>query len=69
MNQLLTDVLIASAKELGHPTEGEFALALWIALSGQFGPNPREAAAIYRQCGYQPFQGYPLVRADEKIAA
>jgi hypothetical protein len=68
MNQLLLDTLQAAAKELGHPTTGDFANSLWITCSGHYGLDVKEAAKVYEACGYVPFSGYPLLRARQKAA-
>ncbi len=62
MNNLTRDCLVAAAKELNHPTQGEFAASLWVLCSGNYGLKPTEAAKLYDDCGYVPFKGYPLMK-------
>lgn len=70
MDALTKDTIVSAAKELGHPTTGEFAEALWRLCSGIYGLTPSQAANLYRECGYQPFAGYPLTRLQTvRIAA
>lgn len=59
-------VLFAAVKELGYPTEGPTAAALWQWLSSSHGPAPSVAKELYRDLGYVPFTGYPLTRAKGK---
>jgi hypothetical protein len=56
------DLLKLTIELLGYPTEGRAACALWAWLSSSRGPAPSEAAAVYRELGYEPFKGYPLTR-------
>jgi hypothetical protein len=69
MNQLAWDTIVAAAKELDCPTEGDFAQSLWILCNGICGLNSQEAAQLYRECGYVPFANYPLTPSAERIAA
>jgi hypothetical protein len=66
MNMLAWDAIVAAAKELGNPTQGEFATSLWILCSGHYGLNVADATRLYRACGYVPFAGYPLTVAQEQ---
>ena len=52
--------IVLKASELGHPTEGPFA-DLWRLASGSLVPIDM-ASNLYKDCGYEPFAGYPLVR-------
>lgn len=69
MTELIRDCIVNAAKELGHPTRGEFAHSLWILCSGVHRLTPREARRLYEDCGYKPFSGYPLQRLSERKAA
>jgi hypothetical protein len=51
------------ARGFDGPTTGPAAEVLWRHLSGNHGPAPSDAAAIYRRCGFVAFSGYPLQRA------
>lgn len=55
------EIIVAAAKNLGHPTQGEFAAKLWEVCSGQRLPVD-DAKRLYEACGYVPFSGYPLTR-------
>ena len=55
--------LVAYVRENGSPTEGALAEAVWRLLSGNDTKVRSDVASqLYRQCGYEPFKGYPLVR-------
>lgn len=56
------EIIVKAVKELGYPTEGETAAALWQWLSSMHGPAPSTAKRIYLELGYKPFAGYPLER-------
>lgn len=58
-------LLKAVAAFLHYPTTGDFAHALWQLCSSNydFALPPSEAAQLYRDLGYVPFDGYPLQRA------
>ena len=53
---------VKEAEELGHPTEGEWAMRLWQLCSSHRGLPVTDGKMLYMECGYIPFQGYPLVR-------
>jgi hypothetical protein len=57
------ELIVAAAKELGHPTTGEFAVKLWELCSSNHGLNVSTAKSLYQACGYVPFSGYPLTKA------
>ena len=57
------ETIVAAAKELNHPTQGEFAAKLWELCSGHRHLSVQEGKALYEACGYVPFKGYPLVRS------
>lgn len=57
------EVIVAAAKEMNFPTQGEFAAKLWEICSGDHGLPVAEAKRLYEACGYVPFSGYPLKRA------
>ena len=63
MSAMAWECIVAAARELGHPTEGEFAQNLWILCSGEWTLNPQQATRLYQECGYVPFAGYPLKQA------
>lgn len=69
MNQMAWETIVAAAKQLGSPSEGEFAQNLWILCSGQWGLDKAKAAKLYRECGYEPFAGYPLKQLGLRKAA
>lgn len=51
--------LVKFAKDLGTPTEGQFAKYLWEWSNHPLTPSVL-AGEVMRQAGYKPFQGYPL---------
>jgi hypothetical protein len=55
------EIIVAAAKQLNRPTQGEFAAKLWEQCSGNRLPVD-EAKRLYEACGYVPFSGYPLKR-------
>lgn len=55
------EIVVAAAKQLESPTQGEFAAKLWEICSGNRLPV-KEARMLYEACGYVPFRGYPLTR-------
>ena len=69
MSQLVLDVLIGAAKDLGHPVEGKFAFNLWLLCSGVYGLKPQDATKVYNACGYEAFKGYPLTKLSNRMAA
>lgn len=56
------EIIVAAAKQLDHPTQGEFAAKLWEQCSGNGRLPVDEAKRLYEACGYVPFSGYPLLR-------
>jgi len=62
------DLIVTAAKELGHPTEGKFALKLWELCSGNGNLSVMHAKRLYMACGYEPFCGYPLTRLRKEVA-
>jgi len=57
------DLIVTAAKELNRPTQGEFAEKLWRLCSGNNMPHA-DAKHLYEACGYIPFAGYPLTKAN-----
>lgn len=55
--------IIERLEAAGYPIEGEDAAALWYILSSQSCTAVVEALELYKRMGYEPFAGYPLVRA------
>jgi hypothetical protein len=56
--------LVNEIARAGYPTTGQLAVRLWELLSNHRSPfGNEEAAEIYRNLGYIPFNGYPLARA------
>lgn len=49
---------ILAAEALDRPSYGPFAELLWIVCSRKISRD--KAEALYRDCGYIPFTGYPL---------
>ncbi len=56
---------IQASECLDWPTEGPFAWELWRLCSSMYGLPHDDAAQLYRDCGYIPFCGYPLVRSGK----
>jgi hypothetical protein len=55
------ELIVTAARELGQPTQGEFAVKLWELCSGNR-LRVDEAKRLYEACGYEAFCGYPLTR-------
>ena len=53
-------LLVELTREAGCPTEGPLAWAIW--RKSNYERDPKAAVAAMADCGYVPFQGYPLVR-------
>lgn len=56
------EIIVAAAKQLESPPQGEFAAKLWEVCSGNHRLPVDEAKRLYEACGYVPFSGYPLTR-------
>ena len=49
----------------GRPTEGELAVKVWELSATRL--EPQSAVSFMEQCGYVPFQGYPLRRSARQV--
>lgn len=52
------------ARVFDRPTRSKGAARLWEASASHYSYlTPHQAAELLRDCGYVPFQGFPLVRS------
>ena len=61
-NQETAREIIRKAAELNQPTQGDFAVHVWM-WSNSRDVSPQLAIATMQAAGYRPFVGYPLQRA------
>jgi hypothetical protein len=62
LQRMAWPLLVELAKEADCPSEGPLAWAIWRKSNNE--PDPRAVIFAMSECGYVPFQGYPLVRLD-----
>lgn len=60
LQRMAWPLLVELAKKADCPSEGPLAWAIWRKSSNE--PDPKAAIFAMSECGYVPFQGYPLVR-------
>ncbi|MCC6189023.1 MAG: hypothetical protein IT318_08305 [Anaerolineales bacterium] len=60
LQRMAWPLLVGLAKGADCPSEGPLAWAIWRKSNSE--PDPKEAVFAMSECGYVPFQGYPLVR-------
>lgn len=66
MTCLSWDTLTCLAAELGVPTDGNIAWAIW--RKSNYEPSTVVASQAMRAMGYEPFKGYPLVLTGPRPA-